>query len=122
MNNFSVMDDSLVFQNNIAIYTHCLINAQDQTPLYLTIKGTKNTIYDIEQIKNFIKQNLYPQNQLFLCSHYFDTYHVFEQTDFEEISRSIIKNSNNLEKRIIKLFQKADSFAREQARKVAKRI
>jgi hypothetical protein len=107
MQDFAVLDDSLVYKNGFYVYTHALVIAEE-LPQVIVFRGSKENIYSKEQdILDFLGESLYFGLELYACAHY-----KMYKTVWDLVN---VEMSQGLPKIIRQHFQLAHDTAKQQA-------
>jgi len=107
---FAVLDDSMVNENGIYVYSHALI-ISEELPEVLIFHGNNEEIYQHEsEIKEFLEQKLYIGYQLYACNHYEQHY----PTIWEELVS--FSANGTIPRNVRKLFGEAHNTAKTAAK------
>ena len=112
MNDFAVLDDSVVYEGNVYVYAHALIVA-DELPQVRVFTGDRTSIYDASnrsELKRFLKEHVPHGCILYVCDHY-NTHHrdIVQKLHAQTIS-------GDLPKEVQQYFIQAHHTARTTAR------
>ena len=109
---FTTLDDSLVHDEHLFIYTHAIITPDFEDVLIFS--GNKNSIYQHEEeILKFIQENRI--GDLYACGHYRQYPTIWDKVDVRSSVKYIPKN-------IMKNITKAHHLAKNTAKKEYERL
>lgn len=76
MKEFTALDDSLVYEKGIFVYTHAIVSSD--TSEVIAFSGSKDEIYqNTKEIEDFVLTNL--QGDLYACGHYRKYPHIWDK-------------------------------------------
>jgi hypothetical protein len=113
MDNFAALDDSLVYQNSIYVYSHAL-TVFNQEPEVIYFVGDNQDIYLHEsELADFVRRTISSECSLFACMHYF-RYSTF----WEELVSQGVDKQHPAPRSVHKTFIQSHHAAKETAKRV----
>jgi hypothetical protein len=117
MTHFAALDDSLVYQNGIYVYSHAL-TVFDQEPDVIYFVGDKRDIYTHESELGVFVTGILPEEcSLFACMHY------FQYSDFwDQLVCQGVDKQHPVPKNVHRLFIQSHHAAKNTAKRVLEEI